>query len=179
VWKNKEMGHELLEGFACRVCGERHDALPLSYSVKAPKAAIDIPAEQQDKRVVLVADQCVIDDRDFYIRGRIPVPVIGLDEPFIWGVWAEISPRNFVRTMELWTIQGRESEPAFPGWLNSELFLFGDTLNLEVSVQTQIVGRRPHFTIVDQDHPLAIEQRKGITLQRAQEIAEAILHRPA
>jgi len=80
--------------------------------------------------------------------------------------------------MELWTVQGRESEPAFPGWLNSELFLFGDTLNLEVSVQTQIVGRRPHFTIVDQDHPLAIDQCNGITLQRAQEIAEAVLHRP-
>jgi hypothetical protein len=28
------------------------------------------------------------------------------------------------------------------------------------------------------DHPLAIEQRNGITMQRVQEIAECVLHTP-
>jgi hypothetical protein len=170
------MGSELRTGFACRTCGKQHEVLPLSYSVKAPLAVTAIPAEDLERRVVITPDQCVIDGKDFYLRGRILVPVIGLDEPFIWGVWAEVSPKNFLRTNDLWTMTGREMEPAFPGWLNTELFLFGNTINLEVSVQTQVVGRRPHFTVVDQNHSLAIEQSNGISLERVEEIAATVLH---
>lgn len=162
-------------GFKCSVCGEQHQ-LPISYSVKAPAAMIAMPQEEWEQRVVITPDQCVIDGRDFYLRGRIPVSVEGLDEPFIWGVWAEVSPKNFVRTNELWTAEGRENEPAFPGWLNTELPLFGDTINLEVSVQTQVVGRRPQFTVVDPEHPLAVEQREGITMARIEEIAIEMIH---
>jgi hypothetical protein len=170
------MGSELKTGFACSICGVRHDVLPLSFSVKAPLAVVKIPTEELQQRVVITPDQCVIDDRDFYLRGRIPVPIIGLEEPFIWGVWAEVSPKNFVRTVEMWNTIGREAEPVFSGWLDTELFLFGDTINLEVSVETQVVGRRPHFRIVDQDHPLAREQREGILIERVEKIAEQILH---
>jgi hypothetical protein len=170
------MGSELQTGFDCSVCGEHHDVLPLSYSVKAPLAVTAIPLDEFEKRVVITPDQCVIDGRDFYLRGRILVPIIGLGEPFVWGVWAEISPKNFIRANDLWNESGRENEPAFPGWLNTELPLFGNTINVEVGVQTQVVGRRPHFTVSDPDHPLAIEQRHGITLERVEEIAEMILH---
>jgi hypothetical protein len=170
------MGNELESGFACKICGERHDVLPLSYSVKAPLAAGAIPSEEMKERLVITPDECVIDGKDFYLRGRIPVPVIGLDEPFIWGVWVEVSPKSFIRANELWTVKGREQEPAFPGWLNTEIPLFGDTLNLEVMVRTQRVGERPQFTVVDQEHPLALEQRNGITMRRVEEIAEAMIH---
>ena len=50
-----------------------------------------IPDAELDRRVVFTLDQCVIDQREFYLRGRIPVPVIGRHEPFIppidhWGL---------------------------------------------------------------------------------------------
>jgi len=139
-------------------------------------AAAAVPMEELEQRIAFTPDQCVIDGRDFYLRGRILVPVIGLEEPFVWGVWAEVSPKNFVRTNELWTTEGRENEAAFPGWLNTQLPVFGDTFNLEVMVQTQVVGKRPHFTVVEEEHPLAVEQRDGITLRRVEEIAEKMLH---
>jgi hypothetical protein len=60
--------------------------------------------------------------------------------------------------------------------LNTQISLYGDTLNLAVRVRTQVVGRRPHFEVIDQAHPLAIEQREGISIQRVREIAEEILH---
>jgi hypothetical protein len=139
-------------------------------------AAAAVPMEELEQRVVFTPDQCVIDGKDFYLRGRILVPVIGVEEPFVWGVWAEVSPINFVRTNELWTVEGREEEPAFPGWLNTQLPVFGDTFNVELSVQTQAVGKRPHFTVVDEEHPLAVEQRNSITMRRVEEIAETMLH---
>lgn len=170
------MGSELKSGFTCGVCGEHHDVLPLSYSVKAPHAVAAIPLDELQKHVVITPDQCVIDGKDFYLRGRILVPIVGMDEPFVWGVWAEISPKNFVRANDLWSVPGREHELPFPGWLNTELFLYGNTINLEVSVHTQVVGRRPQFTVSGSSHPLAVEQRNGMTRRRVEQIAEAILH---
>jgi hypothetical protein len=170
------MGSELQTGFDCSVCGKRHNVLPLSYHAKAPVAVTAIPLEEFEKRIVITPDQCVIDGRDFYLRGRILVPIIGLDEPFVWGVWAEISPQNFIRANDLWDVAGREHEPGFPGWLNTELPIFGNTINLEVNVLTQPLGRRPHFAVSDPQHPLAIEQRNGIPLRRIEKIAEMILH---
>jgi hypothetical protein len=161
--------------FECRVCGEHH-ILPIKYSVKAPMAVIAIPQEEWDARLVITPEQCVIDNKDFYLRGRILVPVVGIETPFVWGVWAEVSPKSFLRTHEMWNTPGRENEPAFPGWLNTELPLFGDTFNLVVNIHTQPVGQRPQFTVADPEHPLAIEQREGITLERVQEIAIKMLH---
>lgn len=171
------MDGEVFGGFACTVCGERHDVLPLKYSVKAPQAVLAIPQDQLQDRVILTADQCVIDNRQFFLRGRILIPVHGLDSPFVWGVWAEISPKNFLRSNELWQTPGREQEPPFSGWLNNDLFLFGDTINLELNIHTQPVGDRPRFNVADPNHPLALQQRDGISMETVQDIAEMILHR--
>lgn len=171
------MSTELRSGFACTECGEWHDELPLKYSLNAPLDVMEIPPAERDERVVITPDQCVIDNRRFYLRGRILIPIIGNEDPFVWGVWAEVSPRSFIRSNELWSTPGREAEPPFSGWLNSDIFLFGNTINLEVSIHTQPVGRRPEFRIFNQMHPLAIEQRNGIDAERVQEIAEMIFHR--
>jgi len=171
------MSGELQTGFACSVCGERHDVLPLNYSINAPQAVMTIPSEEIESRIVLTADQCVIDSSSFYLRGRILIPVEELDQPFVWGVWAEISPASFLRANEVWHTEGREQEPPFPGWLNTDLFLFGSTLNLEVDVHTQAVGQRPQFTVRDTNHPLARQQREGLTIEQIQDIAEMIFHR--
>ncbi|WP_308294565.1 hypothetical protein [Streptomyces sp. RKAG290] len=38
------------------------------------------------------------------------------------------------------------------------------------------MGRRPLIELEPTDHPLAVEQRNGITLDRVREIAEAVQH---
>ena len=167
---------ELTTGFDCRTCGQRHDTLPLSFSVKAPLPVTAIASWQLASRVVITPDQCVIDGIHFYLRGRIVVPVHDCHEPFIWGVWAQVSAKNFYRTHQLWSTPGRENEPAFMGRLATELPLFGSTLGISVNVITQVVGRRPHFAVRSARHPLGDEQREGITLARVEEIAAALLH---
>ena len=169
---------ELSTGFDCAICRQHHPILPLSFSIKAPDAAIRIPAAEQSRRVVLSADQCVVDDTAFYLRGRIILPILDLPaEPFVWGLWAEVGPRDFIRTQALWKQAGRETELPFRGYLDSDLFLYPSTVNLEVSVQTQVVGRRPHFAVLSDTHPLAQEQRNGITLERVRQIAATLTHR--
>ncbi len=171
------MGSELFTGFDCRVCGRHHDVLPLRYSVKYPLSAGAVPPEEVEQRVVITADQCVIDDRYHYVRGRFALPIHGLEEPFLWGCWVRISAADFYKTNQRWLDPERENEPPYHGLLNSELSLSGETRNLPVLVKTMAVGRRPHFFVTDPQHPLAVEMRDGIGMERVVEIAELMLHR--
>ena len=49
-------------------------------------------------------------------------------------------------------------------------------LSLKANVHTRSVGQRPYVELQPTDHPLSVEQQKGITIERVQEIAEALLH---
>ena len=170
------MGSELTSGFDCRVCGLHHRVLPLSYSYKLPMAAGAVQPDEVDARVVITPDQCVIDERFYYLRGRFAVPVHGLGEPFIWGVWARVTAVDFFKTQQMWTDPARVEAPLFHALLNNELPVYGDTLNLPVRVQTMAVGRRPHLFVADPEHPLAVEMRDGMSMQRVVELAERLLH---
>src|SRR5438067_4818412 len=115
------MGAELGSGYSCPVCGEHHAPLPLSFSARAPAAVAAVPVRERDARVVITADQCVIDGRRFYLRGRILVPIHDLAEPFVWGVWTRVSPRSFFLTQQRWTTPGREADPPFAGSLDTDI----------------------------------------------------------
>jgi len=162
--------------YLCATCGKRHDALPMCYGANAPELWYTIPEEERDTRADLTSDQCVIDQRHFFVLGRILVPVNDGDGPFIWLAWVSLSETNFLRTCELWESQGRESEPPYFGWLQSALPYDPTTLSLKTQVQTMRLGERPNIVLESSDHPLSVEQRFGISMARVQEIAEAALH---
>ena len=50
------------------------------------------------------------------------------------------------------------------------------SLLLKTRVHTQATGQRPLIELEPTDHPLAVEQRTGITMARVQQIAESLLH---
>jgi len=83
---------------------------------------------------------------------------------------------RFVRAAELWNMHGRESEPPYAGCLATEFPGYPSTLNLKAEVYTRPVGERPFILLEESDHPLAVEQRDGITTARVQEIAEIVRH---
>jgi hypothetical protein len=148
----------------------------MHYGAAAPALWFMIPEAEREQRCVLSSDQCIIDDKHFFIVGNLEIPVAGLDEPFSWDVWVSLSDTNFARACELWQKERRESEPPYFGWLSTALPCYPNTLNLKTRVHTREVGRRPWVELEPTDHPLAVEQREGITLARVQEIAEAVLH---
>jgi hypothetical protein len=165
-----------VETFTCSRCGQVHEGPPLSYGADVPEAWAAVPAEERLRRVVMSAEQCIIDKRDSFVRARLVIPVIDGPGPFEWGVWVLLRQRDFVRMAELWSAPGRESEPPYPGLLQTELPGYPSTVNLKTLVHTQPVGQRPTVELEPTDHPLAREQRDGITAQRVREIAEMLLH---
>jgi hypothetical protein len=164
------------EGFICNCCGNFHNTLPLSYACDAPIYWFGIPEKERKKRCKLTSDLCVIDDKDYFIRGCLEIPIIGSQEKFDWNVWVSLSKANFDLTTRCWKSKDRDNlEPMF-GWLSTRLPYNPDTINLKALVHTRKVGTRPFIELEPTDHPLAIEQRDGITIRRVQEIAEGLLH---
>ncbi len=163
-------------GYLCRRCGQYHEGPPLSYGSSAPYYWHLIPEQERARRAILSADQGILDDEQFFIVGNIELPILGAEEIFSWTVWVSLSRANFERAAELWNTPGRESEPPYFGWLGTRLPLYPDTLNLKTHVHTQPVGIRPWVELEPTDHPLAVEQREGVTWERVQEIAELLLH---
>jgi hypothetical protein len=168
-------GMSIPAGFPCRSCGQWHEGLPFSYGSPAPAYWHDELAG--DPNSALAEELCVIEGEHFFVRARIVIPVVDGPGEFDWGVWVSLSHENFLRTLELWETSGRESEEPYFGWLSTEIPIYQpSTLNLKTLVHTQPVGVRPVVELEPTDHPLAVEQRTGITVARVQEFAEQLLH---
>ncbi len=148
----------------------------MSYGVAAPDFWYGIPEKERTRRTRLNPDICVVDDQYFFIAGNIQIPVVDSGTAYSWTVWVSLSAENFNRVGDLWHKKGRESEPPFFGWLSTQIGIYPDTLNLKTMVHTMPVGVRPHIELEPTDHPLAVEQRRGITMARVQEIAELLEH---
>ncbi|MDQ0798312.1 hypothetical protein QFZ58_006800 [Streptomyces sp. B1I3] len=162
-------------GFTCACCGTHHPELPMNYTAEAPAVWESAFADADD--CLLSSDQCVIRAQHYFVKGLIEIPVIDSDEVFSWGVWVSLSRENFSRAADLWESPSRESEKPYFGWLTTDLPVYpATTLNLKTYVHTRPVGERPFVELEPTDHPLAVEQRTGITLDRVREIAAAVLH---
>jgi hypothetical protein len=165
-----------MPGFHCATCGAYHDDLPLTLGAPAPALYYELAPHEREARVELSSDQCVIDGTHFFVRACLVLPVVDGPDPFTWLVWVSLSERNFRRASEVWTQEGRESEPPYFAWLQSALPYPGNTLTLSGGLHTQPVGQRPLLVLEPADHPLHDEQRHGITMSRVRQIVEAALH---
>lgn len=162
-------------GFSCSCCGAHHPELPMNFTAAAP--AVWDPAFADAEDCLLSSDQCVVQGQHYFVKGLIEIPVNGGDEVFSWGVWVSLSRENFSRAADWWDRPGRESEKPYFGWLTTDLPVYSPTtLNLKTNVHTRPLGERPFVELEPTDHPLAVEQRTGITLDRVREIAAAVLH---
>jgi hypothetical protein len=172
------MEHDISQtiGFICSTCGQFHEGVPMVWAADQPYYTFEIPQEERETRVELTEDLCILDGQHFFIRGLLEIPVVDGAGPFAWEVWSSLSRQNFERTVELWKAEGREHEPPYFGWLSTSLPGYPETLNMKTNVHTRPVGVRPFIELEPTDHPLAVEQRVGITMARVQQIAEQMLH---
>jgi hypothetical protein len=162
--------------FECRCCGEPHRGLSdLSHADPAPyRWATDEESEQFQ----LSSDLCRNNATgDCFVRGVLPIPIIGTDAVFTYGVWSSLSEENFQTYVQTWDEdQGKLS--SWFGWFSSALNGYPKTMKLKVQVHPQPNGKRPIFELEATDHPLAVEQYEGITTDRLLEIYGANGHGP-
>ena len=163
--------------WTCRCCGKQQRGLPLDFAVQVPDPWLDIPEAERASHGKIDTDLCMIDRQHFFVRGCIELPLIGHDDVFAWGVWVSVSRESFDRILDLWDAQDVEREPPRFGWLCNQIRTYPPTYNLKTNLHLRSGGKRPAIELEPTDHPLALEQRNGITLERVEEIAAALLHR--
>jgi hypothetical protein len=157
--------------FTCACCGQKVTALPdLAYD--APQHYSGLSEAERAARASLDADFCVIDGEDRFIRAVCLVPIVDTDEHFAWGVWVSLSAENFQRYADSFQDDDQSKLGQMFGWFCNRLPNYPETLSLQATVVPQDNRQRPLVWINDAhaDHPLYIEQRRGITPERLGEI---------
>src|SRR5882724_8075462 len=152
-------------GFRCSVCGNAHEGLP-HIGVDKPGLWWDVPEDERERRVKLTSDTCIIDE-DFFIRGVIEIHVHDYPEVFGFGVWVTQKRENFYKYLE--NFDSADIGPFF-GWLSTGINYYSEaTLLLKTMAHFRGEGLRPYIELEPTDHPLAIDQRDGISLDKAWE----------
>ncbi len=111
----------------------------------------------------------------FCIRTILETPIIGVKDPFTWGVWVTQSKENF----DKYVPTGGQDQSSFGsfGWLevNMPFYNLSDAgaplTHLECDVLWGTKGQRPKAVLWENTHPLAIDQREGISWKKAIKIA--------
>ena len=161
--------------FRCKSCDQLHAGVP-TFGFDSPAIAQWIPPAERGTRVELGSDDCVVDGERFLVRGCIEIPVEGEQDPFIWGVWVDLSQRDFDEWAKSFHLDKREHVGPFAGYLGSALPCYPDTFNHHVVMHLRDKGTRPLVEVSQSAHPLHIEQCNGITQERLIEIYETVMH---
>jgi hypothetical protein len=161
--------------FKCATCGQWHDGMP-SFATEAPVYYYSIPKDERVARCHLTSDTCTVDDEFFFIRGCVEIPVTGADEPFVWGVWVSLSKASFTEYLANWDTLERSGLGPYFGWLSVSFPVYPFADSLKTSVYPRNNGIRPLIELDETEHPLAVEQRTGISVERVAEIYAAYQH---
>lgn|SRR5262249_10880150 len=153
--------------FRCPVCHELHDELP-HVGMDRPDQYWDVAESERDRRIELTTDTCMIDGEHHFIRGVIEIPVQGYPDPFGFGVWVLQKRENFLRYVKN---PDTSAIGPFFGWLCTRIDYYPvDTLLLKTMAHFRDGRLRPMIVLEPTDHPLAVDQRDGISLDKAWEI---------
>src|SRR5688500_4305799 len=115
--------------FKCSACGEVPRGVQ-SYGAEAPLNYYAVPETERASGCALGTDDCVIDEKDFFVRGCIEIPVYGESDPLSWGVWVSLSESSFKQWRESLHMERRSHIGPFFGWLNAWLKPYPETMNL-------------------------------------------------
>ncbi|HEY6971641.1 MAG TPA: DUF2199 domain-containing protein [Candidatus Angelobacter sp.] len=160
----------------CGSCEEWHTGPCLDFGFDAPHYW-QVKHEEESHRTgqelsetFLDDDYCAIEDRDFFVRGLIKIPILGTAETLCWGVWGSLSRSNFETLRKMGQQEKRTELPPMFSWLSTRIPEYPDTLSLKMHAHIQKPGLRPHFELEPADHPLAREYHDGIDPARVKEI---------
>jgi hypothetical protein len=161
--------------YQCSCCGKEYNDVPFCFGSEVPAYYFSIPPEERKKRIEKTESLCVVDERHFFHRGRLTIPINDSDQDLLFDIWASISEVNFYRRNELWNDPQRVNESPYFGWLQTIVPTYGDTINIKCIAIENEAGVIPSIQIIEEEHPLKVDQENGITFERALEIVSFIL----
>jgi len=159
--------------WTCSCCGEQHDTLPFDWRMAAPDDYNAVPEAEREARTLISRNFCTVDGQAF-VRGVIEIPVTNFDGTLRFSVWLSVSDASERTILQVWDEPECGRHGPFFGWLRSRLAPYPDTLNLKASLRLRD-DIAPAIDLEPTDHPLAVEQRRGISVARVAEIAGKLM----
>lgn len=150
----------------------------LSLGIEAPEAWLEATPAQQSAGQ-LTDDACILGEPGqmrCFLRSAITLPLPALeDEEFVWGVWVELSAEDLDLVQDSWEAEERVELPTISATLATDLPYEEDTLGLAVTLSQREPGLIPVVAIDGHDeHPLAIQQRNGASVEWLIELNETM-----
>jgi hypothetical protein len=171
-----QMGYLPANQFSCISCGGYHQGLPRAFSVPEPLSWHD-PAREATS--TLGPEQCRLDlpsGSHYYLRADLELPVHGEgEEPVVLTVWVSLSVESMRDVIRRSDDEERATGDSYFGYFSNELPTHPGSYLIKCRVHMQKPGLRPLLQLEPTEHPLSLDQRRGITAHRAAEIAEAFL----
>lgn len=157
----------------CGQCGELHPIDGLELTFFRPDVVVELAKEQRERDVRESDDICVIRGERYFIRATLPLPVLESEIPYRIGVWVEAEEADFRRIYELWSDEHQANEPPFTVRLANTIPTVPDTRGLGAELRLTGPTTRPEI-FMHSGHPVADQQRQGITAHRAYEYTESV-----
>jgi hypothetical protein len=160
-------------GYTCTICGRFHEEEMRDVRAGLPEAIFVLSEDERRRRVVISpgGDFATLDGEHHFVRALLEVPIPSEEDCFGWGVWVRLTAADRDDVAERW-VDPESVGRSYPGRLATHLAAYGETLGLSGTLTLRHVDRLPAFELRDAEHPLVIEQRAGISLERARELAE-------
>jgi hypothetical protein len=118
---------------------------------------------------VLTEDFC-IHKGHFFVRTLLPIPLLGTDQTFAYGVWSSLAERNFWMYVETFDSGEQAGLGPWFGWFAHRLKGYPDTSEIKCQVHPIAGRQRPRLELELTDHPLSVESREGIGFDRLLDI---------
>jgi hypothetical protein len=167
----------------CAQCGQEHDLSGIEPSYWRPDAFLALEASDREARAKHTNDYCIIapseatDPPRCFVRGVLPVAILGESEDLGWGLWVEMHPFQFDRVWNRWNDPDQSQEPPLTCWIANQIKHYPDTRGLPCWLQLESPSQRPTIRLaLGLEHPFAREVAEGVDLPRSLEWRAWHLH---
>jgi hypothetical protein len=156
-----------------------HDGSP-SVGFRAPDQYASLSDTRKAEWGQINDDFCIIahpEGIDRFIRAVLEVPIHGVDEPCLWGVWVSLSETSFNRYRD--TCNSPVEGDVFFGWVCNQLKHYPCQTPRPADVVVRTNGTCPRVVLHrgdPEEDQLVIDQVNGISVVRARELAHGALH---
>jgi hypothetical protein len=162
--------------YKCACCDEIHDGMP-SLGSDAPLVYYLTDENEREERFHLDTDTCVFDEEHFFIKGCLEIMVHDQNEAFSFSSWVSLSKDNFEIYLQYYGESQRDHLEAMVGWYSSWLYPFESDDHLMGRIHFRNDGNRPTIELdPENDHPLSLAQRNGISKDELIQIMNYYLH---
>lgn len=164
-----------MKQFTCTRCGQTHQ-FPAGLGAEAPDMWHDMSPAERNSGCILDVETCVIKDEVYFVKGALDVPIQDENAFFTYTVWVSLGEDDFATMLVSWQDAMRKHQAPYFGWLGTRIPTYPETINLRTNVFNNDLGVRPSVILEPTEHPLAQEQRNGISRAKLQDMIELLIH---